>query len=227
MPEKAKGGKGKGIVVVRSKKVFVLPTGQLHYAQMTKPDEEYDKFSVSVVYTPEELDAVASTIQTRCIDFLLDDFNESAKNPPAPVSAKAWLEERLKETTDGTTRFVRFDSKASFEWDGKTIHKTMSAWDAKNNRLDLAALRLGRGSRIQVVLKPALTMGGLGPKVPSPKLELVGVRVIKLIQYGGATLDAVDEAEISEADDLSSFAGGSNKPQVRDVPETAAEDDPF
>lgn len=227
--------------VWRSKKVAVLPPGKLSFSALLKPDDKFGdaQFYVNVEMDEHALDKLADQLKAE-LDAAYPKFKEQFYNGaakgtrpedcPPMVALSSWLEDQVKQPSDEKyLPFVKFKVKAEGkDKEGETFQRAMVIWDLKNNKLDLAKLRMGRGSIIQVVVKVGLFMTAL-VKVPTPTLQLVGVRVLKLVQFGGAAnLDDVDPTDVEglELDtDLSAFAAGSDR--VKDDSDVEDEASPF
>ncbi|MFZ3194114.1 MAG: hypothetical protein WA154_13030, partial [Moraxellaceae bacterium] len=128
-----------------------------------------------------------------------------------------WVSDHLKpahEKSKNQDPFVTFKNKADFQdKQGRTVRKTMKAYDGKGGLLDLPSLKLGMGSVVQVVLTPGLFMNAL-IKTPTPTLKLQGVRVLKLVQFGaggGGAIEEVSQDDLAllgtdfEVEDLAGF----------------------
>lgn len=134
-----------------------------------------------------------------------------------------WVERHLKDPKPGGKMdqpFLQFSNKADYKdkKTGKIVRKTMYAVDAKNGPLDLKALHLGMGSKVQALLMPGLFMNAL-INTPTPTLKLQGVKVLQVVSFegrgAGAPLPETTDAELQEilgadfeAEDLSAFAKG-------------------
>lgn len=218
MAPKSDAGKPK---VVRNAKVTILPPGILSFNALLKPD---DKFGDPTFYCMVELDEQAlekmSTMVSAECEGLYKKMAETYDKLKPMVNIQGWLEDRVKTPTDEKyAPTVKFSVKSEGKGrDGEVFNRTITIWDVKNNRLDLAKLKMGRGSIVQVVVKVGLYSTALVP-APTPTLQLIGVRVLKLVQFGGqGNLDALDPTDVEgiELDeDLGAFAV-SNHPAKND-----------
>lgn len=239
----------KGLISVRSNDLFISPPGIMGFERLITPDEFRDQstgaisknFQVQVHYNDEQREALAHRIQLQVIDRLWDKFlAEAAEKKMAEPrggwqkpDGAVWLDDHLidpPERSKTQLPFVKWKNAAEYrdKKSGEMKLKEMRAYDAKNNLLSLRDLKLGMGSTIQPVL-----IGGIykSPLIKQPDLsfKLQGVRVLKLIQYGGGPkgLHEVSDDDLAGLDkedldlDLGAYAKGD-----KDPPRTAREEEP-
>lgn len=215
--------------VTRNKKVTIGPPGELSFSSLLKGDTKFGEstFYVQVGYDEAGLERL-SEILGKDQEDLYKKFQEehSYKGKP-PAAVQTWLEDKVQTPADPKyTPTVKFAVKEEGKGrDGSTFNRTMTIWDVKNNILDLAKLKMGRGSIIQPVFKTGLYLTAL-IKVPTLTLQLQGVRVLKLVQFGGKqALDAVDPTDVEGLDmdmDLGAFAQSNHPAKDDDDLEEAA-----
>jgi hypothetical protein len=228
------------VILIRPNNTIALPPGPLGFNSLIEPESFQDgelKFKLNYHLTSEGIEALIQDVEEKVyskanMDKLQAEFDEKGvTNPPAPRPAKDWLEGILRAPKENATDFFRLPcitvgTKAEYK-DHKTgsmVRREIACWDAKNKKLNLAKLRLGRGSIIQPVVYPNVFYAGAktiqGTSIPAtimPSLRLVGVRVLKLERWGGAGSQAaeVTDAEIQNVmgadfvyDDLDAYAEG-------------------
>lgn len=225
-----------GVKLTRAKQVIFMPPGILGYNNLEKPDASYDKFSADSHYNEAGVAALIEKVDSECIaplfDKWLDDHyplnddrtreaNTKARAKAKRPDAAEFVNEHLKEPKNGKPfpeNFMRFSVKASGARKDKTTYtRTMAAWTRDNKLLDLATLKLGRGSIIQVGVVPGIFANPM-VKDPQPTFQLVGVRILKLVQFGASRVEAVNEDDIAsvlgedfEMEDLSEFASAPKR----------------
>lgn len=228
----AEAKKGKPIIA-RLTKTTSMPAGKLSFNALLKPDTTFGDptFYANVEYDEAGLDALAVKLKAD-IELLVPKFAEECEKqgkpkPPEVMSVTTWLEDHAKQPNDEKyLPYVKFSVKADGKTrDGEVFHRSMVVWDAKNTKLDIAKLRMGRGSMVQPIIKTGLFMTSI-VKEPTPTLQLVGLRLLKLVQFGGDHIDDFDpmDAEGLEIDDdLSAFASST----ATHTPEAEETDSPF
>lgn len=224
--------KKSGIVMARSKSNAKTPPGIFGFSSLVKPDE-YEgkkKFKTNLHLNEAGVEALAEVLQRHCVDALWPKFLEECEKA-GKSSAKfvkpdmrEFVEDKLKDPKPGGKMdlpYIQFSNKAEYrdKKSGETVMKHMNAWSAQGAPLDLPGIKLGMGSVVQVVFAPGLFINPL-IKNPTPSLQLQGVMVHKLVQFGGGgaqTMEAASDDEIAgimgtefESEDLSAFVGGMN-----------------
>lgn len=247
--------KSGGIVNVRAAQMFFTTPGHLGYNAIIEPEDPFGDglvFSANVHFTEESSERLITLMERDVVDANWEAFVKAAakaeKAPPGgqwqKPDMRLWVQDHLKPAKEGakqTLPHMKFTNKAEFRnRDGELVRKTMRAYDAKGKLLDLPGLHMGYGSIVQAVLMPGLFVSPL-VKQPQPSLQLQGVRIIKLEQFGagGAAVGEVSEEDMEmlgqdvEADDLSAYVPaaakdkGATKPQGY-TPQALDEDDlPF
>lgn len=225
--------KNSAVVNVRSKKTIALPPAMLGFSSLVTPDT-YDpskpKLKGNFHYKAEAFPLLQATIQKECIDAFLAKLTEDSGFPlKTAMTAEEWLAEKLKEPKDEARiklPHIVLMCNASFRGrDGELQEVALSAWDRHNNKLDLKKLRISADSIVEPIVKPGLFASKQLMSIPQPTLRLVGIRVLKLVQFGGSSAPAeTDEEAIKEAlgqdfdmdQDLSAFAAGSKAPASAD-----------
>lgn len=231
--------KSSAVIVVRAKGSAALPPALIGYNSLVTPDDyDPDKpmFKANFHYDPHGLDLLRASITRLCLDGLKEKLAEAAEKESwgavkVAISLEDWLEAQLKTPKPEFKvqhPFIRVTTKATGKTrQGEEYTKEIACWDGHNVVLDLKAIKLGVGSLVEPIVTPALFMSktvNLG--APMPKFYLVGVRVLKLVSYGGSQApretddEAIREAlsdPTFQAEDLSAFAKGkTTKPPVPD-----------
>ncbi len=219
-------GKDTSFIIVRSKQAFLAPPGPLGFNNLIEPDTAFDslKFNVQTAYSEEAVALLISKIDRFVIEPLWPKFLAACKdaNTPAAQMAKwtkpegaVWVDDHLKQPNERAKvqlPTIQFDNAAEFkDKNGVTQRKTMKAYSATNQLLDLASLGLGYGSIVQPVLMPGIFKSAL-VKQPTCCFNLQGVRIITLKKFGGgAQLGAMQDEDMSiledgvQAEDLSAY----------------------
>lgn len=241
---KAAKGETPSNFVVRPKKLVASPPGTLGWSSLIQADAKFGapKFNLKVHLTEDAAGKLGVQIQ-EMMDELIPKLEENIKEkggkiklPLKRISGDQYLEDNLKDPVEKSRvqlPTLGFSVAESYKGkDGTAIKRTIKAWDSKNAPLDLPSLRLGMGSIIQVVYEPGVYAGPLTKGYAHPTLRLVGIRVLKLEQYGpgsGQLGDLSDEdlegldADF-EADDLAAYAHRPDKPNAHeDAPEKTTE----
>lgn len=238
------------ILVARSKTTIALPPCTLGFASLTTPDtfdEDKPQFRLNAHFTPVGLEELADIIAKKCIAGNLPALKKEAAALDVTLgksqTATEWLESKLKQPKDEARiqlPFMAIATKATGKTKtGEPYTKTIKAWDAHNNALNLEELRLGMGSIVQAIVYPNLVYRKVDGYA-RPSFQLVGVRVLKLVQWGGSGPQPgeVSDEEMQRvlgqdfaADDLSAFAGTAavKSPKMSNPPDTDldAADDVF
>lgn len=233
------------VIVVRSNKTLALPPSLLGFGDLLEPDT-YDpdkpKFKANFHFTPPALQDLPGIVSGWCAGDLLEKLSAefTEKQPKLslkPVqSADEWLEAKLKPAKDDPRTdwqalpFLQVTMPATRKTKDGVENREVACWDGNNKKLPLRRLRLGRGSTVQAVIRPALYWSKL-IGFPQPTMQLVGVRVLKLVSWGGAGAQAPerDDEEIRnvlgadfEADDLSQYLVDEGDDLPDDPPEEDA-----
>lgn len=229
------------VIVIRPSNTIALPPGPLGFNNLLEPESFADgplKFKLNHHLSPEAIDATVETLQANAysasnLKKLQEEFVEKkVKDAPEPRDVREWLSGLLREPKEGAADWARFPhitigTQAEYKdrKSGEIKLRSIACWDAKNKKLDLKKLRLGRGSIIQPVIYANLFYAGpktiQGVSIPAtvcPSLRLVGVRVLKLERWGGSGAQAAeaDEEAIKGVlgqdfayDDLAAYAEGA------------------
>lgn len=223
-----------GFIGVTAKSAFVTPPCTLGFSNLVEPDDAFDSlnFKANAHFGEDAQEALISRVQEHVIEALWPKFLKEATEKGKDASklkkpaAREWVEDHLKEPREGARidlPFIIFKNGAEYrdKKSGQMVRKTMRAYDAKGNLLDLPALHLGMGSTVQVVLVPGIFISPL-VKSPQPSFKLQGVRVLKLVQFGaGRGIGEVDEEDMDalggdfDLDDLADYAAAANPRQRR------------
>lgn len=227
--------KNSSVVTVRARETIALPPMTLGFASLVKPDEydpEKPTFKMNGHLNPEAIEALEETIRTRvyteaAIEKLREECKENGiSKMKDPMDAREWIEAKLKEPKEKAKiqlPHLVISNRATYKRNGETVQRVIGCWSGNNKKLNLAKLRLGAGSLVQAIVYPNLFYSKI-IGVPQPSLKLVGVRVLKLEQWGGQRApEEADDEEIAqvlgddfEYDDLDSFAADS-RPDPEDV----------
>lgn len=219
------------VIIQRRRESVALPPCILGFSSLSEPDTydpEKPMFKLNAHFSPKALDALKVLIQKEAIDFNLeklradmaDNSNLKALAKAAAQDPEAWLAGKLKEPKEKSKvqlPYLVVACKATFkDRSGAIQTRSIGCWDGHNSPLDLKALKLGMGSHVQAVVNPNLFISKL-IGFPQPKLDLVGVRVLKLVRFGGQRPpEETDEEAIREVlgeefqmdEDLSAYAAG-------------------
>lgn len=241
-PKVAKAAKGEtpSNFVVRPKKLVASPPGTLGWSSLVQADDKYGepKFNLKCHFSEDAAGKLGIQIQ-EMMDELIPKLEENIKEkggkiklPLKRISGDQYLEDNLKDPVEKSRvqlPTLGFSVVESYKGkDGNSIKRTIKAWDSKNAPLDLPTLRLGMGSIVQVVYEPGVYAGPLTKGYAHPTLRLVGVRILKLEQFGpgAAQLGDLSEEDLEgldadfEADDLAAYARRPDKPNAHeDAPE--------
>lgn len=228
---------------VRQKGIMFLPAGTLGFSSLITPDtyEGKIKFKLNLHLTQSQAEALADKLQNEVINPAFDKLKEESGKDLSKKSAAAWLEEALKEPKEKARiqlPMLGISCNADIKnRDGDITRQSVKAWDAKGTLLDMPSLHMGMGSIISVGVSAALWHGSLAVEKDAkkkpikwwalPSLRLVGVRVLKLEQFGAGNTevgevseeDLVGVEEGFEAEDLASFARQAEKPTPKAAPE--------
>lgn len=242
------------VIVVRPSNTIALPPGNLGFNNLLEPEAFADgplKFKLNYHMSPEAIAALVEALKEnayseRNMEKLREEFAEKGvKSPPEPRDVADWVSGLLREPKEGSTErlpHITIGTQAEYK-DRKTGEvklRSIACWDAKNKKLDLKRLKLGRGSIIQPVVYANLFYAGAktiqGVAIPAticPSLRLVGVRVLKLERWGGSGAQAAeaDEEAIKEVlgdnfayDDLAAYAEGAHEEDHGDDHDLTPED---
>lgn len=225
--------------------ILFLPAMTLGFSSLLEPDtyEGKTQFKLNLHATVAQAEALADKVQAEVIDAHFKALKAMVEKDKPDVatklqakSASDWLEEKLKEPKEKSRiQLPHFTVACTADLkDRQTqqmIRQRVKAWDAKGAPLDLPSLHLGMGSIVSVGVSAALWHGTLAvdkdnKKKPIawwalPSFRLIGVRVLKLEQFGGAGNSQVGEVseedlvgveEGFEAEDLAQFAQSADKP---------------
>ena len=209
--------------------VFFTPPGLSGWANVIEPDDYQGdlKFKINHHYTPEQVALLIDKIEAKVIAPLWDRYLEeveAAGKDPAKMKrpdAEQFVEDKLQQPAENARiqlPFMRYQSKAEFKdrKTGEMVRKTIKFYDAKDRLLDGPSLKMGMGSITQIMLVPGIFSNALIKA--QPNFQLVGVRVLKLEQFGGGgapTMEAADDEELKtlgdvDMDDLSQYVGTMN-----------------
>lgn len=239
-----------GVLSARSKQAFLSAPGTMGFSNLTTPDDAFNKlsFNVQMHFTDDQALRLIELVEQHSIKAVWPQFlalMEAEKKPEpkggwAMPSAQAWVEAHMKDPSERSRTqlpSIQFANEAEYKGqDGLMVRKTMHATDLKGNKLDIAKMKLGMGSTIQAVLMGGLFISGL-VKQPQVTLKLQGIRVLKLVQYGGGqgAYGELSDEDLSlvgddfEPEDLSGFAAGdtSQGPATRAAHEDLSDSLPF
>lgn len=230
--------KNAAVALVRSKKTIALPPCQLGFCSLVTPDGfDPDKpaFKANFHYADAAWPLLVEAVQKNCLDANLAKLQKDAGfDLKDAISAEEWVSDKKKapkEKSKIQLPYIVVMTKADYrDRDGNTVRREIVAWDRHNNVLDLKALRLGMESIVEPIVHANLFASKALRSVPTPSLQLVGLRILKLVQFGGQSAPAeTDEDAIREAlgddflmdDDLSAYT----KSAAKAPPAGAAADD--
>lgn len=225
---------GGGVISVYSKDVFVTSPGTLGFANLVEPDDAFDslKFKVNLHLDEDNVDRLGDLLDRHVVTPLWPKFLAAMEEARKPAPKKApsgadWLAEKMKlagERSKIQLPYLTIANNAEFrDKSGAMKRKTMMATSASGDALDLPRLHLGMGSTVQVLCRPGLFKNALLP-APTISLQLQGVRVLKLVQFGGGggnRVGALSQEDLDAlggdfvADELSQFAKGTGADTAR------------
>ena len=211
-----------------------MPPAQLgSFPKLIDPDE-YEgkfKFKCNVHYNPTGLAALATFLQEKCINAHFAKMVEDAKEAGLPIvgdigdceSPADWLEGKLKEPHEKDKvqlpkLQVHVDADRKLK-DGTVERRVISFWDAKGKVISPEKLkRMSAGTWVQPVVHPNLFLSKQLGKAPRCQLQLVGLQIIQLVEFGSNDRppSAADEDEMRRImgadyavdDDLAGVIGG-------------------
>lgn len=188
--------KQSAVVTIRASGTGSLPAGFMGFADLLTPKQFGDdpaKFNLDYHINPDAVRAIPLVIQAKCYDAHLEALyvevlENGGKKKPA-MDPEEWLEAKLKpckEKSKVQLPFFKLHNNGFRRGrdGGAPVQNVMGCWDKDNNPLDLASLRLAKGSVIQPIVYFNLFAAKASMWVPQPSLKLVGIRVLKAVQYG-------------------------------------------
>jgi hypothetical protein len=216
----------------------VLAPCKLGWANLIEPDDKYGKprfnakFHFSDAVYARNLSLIEEAVEALMPEFVKEcaAFKDLKTGKPRPyelptdkIDVEAWMQNKIKEPgenspiKDPTFLISLKHRKGVSKKDGSSWEVRPRAWSGSNELLNLRTLKMGSGSVVQPVVNIGLFVA---PNQPDPAiaLELVGVRVLKLVQYQGGQgpkLDKMTDEDLAmlgddeDIDDLSSFLGNS------------------
>jgi hypothetical protein len=204
------------IITIRAKKPIALPASIMGFSDLLKPKafiadapltgKDSPKFNLDTHLLPNTSEALCGTLQRLCVDPMLEELHAEVKEKgggtakPA-MSMEEWLEGKLKQPSErGKVQlpYIRVQQNGYRKGrDGEDpVMNTIACWPAHGSALlDLAKLRLGMGSTIVAIVYANLWASKAAFWVPQPSLKLVGIRVLKAVQFGGGRGAAPPEAD--------------------------------
>jgi hypothetical protein len=200
--------KNAAVVLVRSKKTIALPPATLGFCSLVTPDTyDPDKpaFKANFHYGDKAWPLLVDTVQKHCMDANLAKLQkEAAFDLKDPCDVAEWVGDKKKTPKEGAKLDVPHlvvMTKADYkDRDGNVVRREITCWDRHNNLLDLKSLRLGFGSIVEPIVHANLFASKAMKSTPTPSLQLVGLRILKLVQFGGQSAPAeTDEDAIREA----------------------------
>lgn len=212
--------------------VFFTPPGLSGWSNLIEPDDYQGdlNFKANHHYTPEQVALLTDKIEAKVIaplwDRFLEEVEEGGKDPAKMKrpDAQAFVEDKLQAPPENARiqlPFMRYKNKAEFRdrKTGEMVRKTIRFYSATDQLLDGPSLKLGMGSVVQFMLVPGIFANALIK--PQPNFQMVGVRVLRLEQFGassGPDMEAVDDEELKtlgdvDMDDLSQYVGAMNGPK--------------
>lgn len=221
MPAASKSSGKTGLITYRQKELFIGPPGIMGFANLLVPDEDAAKrfnqapeFKVNIHFDSDSQQRLIDLLEGETEALVSGYEREAGKDAKRP-DPREFVEDKLKEAHERSKcqdPYMVFKNKADYkDRDGVTHRKTMRAWDSRGNDLDLPGLHLGMGSLIQPVCQLGMWSSPL-VKNPTYSFSLQGVRVLKLVAFGGgASVGRMSDDELAaigdiEVDDLSAFA---------------------
>lgn len=218
------------IPIVRESHTVRSAPGLLGFSALLNPDTKFNEdgdFSARIHLNEAQQAMMAQLVDDKVITPLFDELEKMAgKKLKRPTGAQ-WLSDKLQEPREGARiqlPSIQLKCAASFvskkgETAGQRIQKTLKGWDNAGVLLDLAKLRTGMGSVVQLVFTPGLYTGPLTKGYAEPTLRLEGIIVLKNEPWGvgqggnsGEEMSADEIAKLVGEDftadtDLAQFAG--------------------
>lgn len=202
---------------------IITPVGTLSYPWLGKPDSKFaaDKpvYKTGLILDPN-VPEVATLIQK--LDQLADEavakFKKEAKTQVAAKAIQRAVPYVLEADAEGNETgnvVVRFKMNAHFsdEKTKKTVELRPNVFNAKNEKIDATKVSIGGGSLAQVAFQ-ALPYYNASSKAAGVSLRMQGVRVLKVVSYGGvdgaALFGAAAEGYDDETDGNSGGFGTSD-----------------
>lgn len=226
--------------IVRLAGKFITPPGIMGFANLTEPDVAFNtsKFKINWHPTDDQATALADKIDAHVVDPLWEKFLKDADEKKAKAPSKGfirplgmdWVEEHTKDAREGSKielPYIVFNVGSDYnDRDGVAHRRTIMATDMGGNPVDLKTARVGMGSVIQVLTSASIWASALSKGQAALSFKLIGIRILKLEQYGGGgkmeEVSAEDLALLGEgfqADDLSGYVSAKKaSPSPRDEP---------
>lgn len=232
--------------LVRLAGTFITPPGLLGFANLIEPDTAFNqsKFKLNWHPTDDQARALADKLDAHVVEPLWDKFLALADELKVKAPKQGWnkplgldwMEEHTKDPKEGSRielPFIVFDNASEFNnRDGVPQARIMKATDMGGNAVDLKQARVGMGSTVQVLCSASMWSGAFSKGLPAVSLKLAGLRILKLVQFGGAgKMEEVSDEDLAllgdgfEADDLSGYVG--NKKASETPREEVDEEIPF
>lgn len=241
--------KGSAFTIRPKSVLMATPAGTLGFSVLITPDSKFvepgkfPKFNLKLHLSEAAQERMAEKLQ-EMMDTLIPKLeaeitkkNGKIKLPLKRISGAAYLEEQLKLPAEASRiqlPFMSFSCNSEKPLkDGGTERITIKAYSKDDAPLDLPALKMGMGSIVQVLLEPGVFVSALtedktvkrrqgDPMVATakPTLRLIGVRILKLEQYGpgAGKIEDLDDKDLAgldadfEAEDLAAYAMGATSP---------------
>lgn len=202
----------------KSFKKFYTPVGVFKYPRLNEPDhgtEDYPKdppeYNVKLILDAEAADKMRDKLQDMYDEAVKDGKKQfkakpKSKQEKAPFRENPYLQPVYEENEEGEeVETGDFEMSFKMKAEGKS-KKTGKPWsrtplimDSKKNKINAKKVKIGGGTRGQI----AFTVNPYfidGQHMAGLSLQLEGVRIIELVQGGGANpndfaFDDEDEVE--------------------------------
>jgi hypothetical protein len=246
-----------------------MQLGSFHKLFEPDEYEGKKRFKSRFHINPAGITALAAVLQAKCIDAHFETMKKQVQETAAELKAEGkektalkivstaaecespedWIEGKLKDPHEKDkvqlpTLQLHVDAHKPLrkgQDESERELRDIKFWDSKGKLLDAAALKkMTSGTWCQPVVHSNLFLSKqLGP-APRCQLQLVGLQIIKLVEFGGGQEQAPDEADddamkaimgadYDAADDLSNLGVGT-KVSNRDAEsglELDTDDSPF
>lgn len=243
--------KNGAILVVRNRKTVALPVCQLgSFPKLFEPDD-YDpakpKFKARFHYNPQGLTALAALLQ-RTIDRHWEEMYKLATESKLPIvqekrlcqSPGDFLEGKLKDPHEkDRIQLPKIELSVPYllppkKGETEGTPREIKFWDRSNNLIENpkeVLRRMTSGTWVEPIVHDNLFLSKQLGKDPRPQLQLVGLRIVKLVEYGSGQEQAPDS---SDDDAMAAIMGADFDPddmgalgQAAPGGEAAEEEDMF
>lgn len=188
--------------------VIVTPKGVLAYPHLNTPDSKFDankpKFKVTLLL-PAKDPATQELMKKLDVAAAAAFAEKKAENPKAAKTmemAQPYYEETDEEGNEtGNIKFnISMNAQYQDKKTGKIVKLKPALRDAKKNELNPDKVKIGGGTEAKIALCPVPYYNASSKKA-GVSLQLQGVQVIKLVEFGANGGNYFDEEDGYEATD--------------------------